>query len=144
LFIFLSIWICGYLTSCYLAFIARPTYELRGYYIGLLLGGSLLAASFVLMVIFIDWEVEISRHSYLQKRGDYKRAADNPLSSLEATLDGHSLGHVSLVAKGYRDLDDELDVLRNTEFKIRELQELGSEGFEEEEEALVGEGGGDE
>ncbi len=131
---FLSLWVCGFATSYYLCFIARPTFELRGFLIGMLVGASLLTLSFLGMVLAIDWRSEVRSLRFLRKRGSLKSGLDDPFSSLAASVDGFSLGAVGWrVAK---DLDDELDVLEYAEFELDDDDDGRIDVNQDEEEAV--------
>lgn len=67
-FTFLALWLVALLLGAFLAFVVRPTYELRGIWLGLLVGMSLLAATLLLQVLCLDWQKEARKISYRSRR----------------------------------------------------------------------------
>ncbi|KAJ1409511.1 mate-domain-containing protein [Ochromonadaceae sp. CCMP2298] len=64
-----AMWLVGLPIGSYLAFIVRPTYNLAGLWIGLVLGASLLAGSLLLQVLCLDWDKEVRQAVYRLRRG---------------------------------------------------------------------------
>ena len=73
---FLTTWALGLPAGVYLAYFARPTFELYGFWIGIASGYALNAATLVLLVLAIDWEYEVKRATVRarrqQSRGGYE------------------------------------------------------------------------
>lgn len=60
----MAVWLVGLPVGLYLALVTRPTYELRGIWIGLIVGMGLLAVALVLLVLTLDWEKEARRAEF--------------------------------------------------------------------------------
>jgi hypothetical protein len=61
---FVAVWLVGMPIGLYLTFVTRPTYELRGIWIGLIVGMGLLAGVMLLQVLMLDWEKEARKAEY--------------------------------------------------------------------------------
>jgi hypothetical protein len=61
---FVAVWLVGMPIGLYLTFVTRPTYELRGIWIGLIVGMGLLAGVMLLQVFMLDWEKEARKAEY--------------------------------------------------------------------------------
>lgn len=79
----LSLWGVGLPTAYFLTFISRPTYELPGFLYGIFSGVSLLALVLLVLVISIDWPLEVKRalmRAERLQRGDGYQPLPRPAS----------------------------------------------------------------
>lgn len=96
-------------TAVFLAFLVRPTYGLAGFWYGILIGMACLLVSILLLVMTIDWELEVKRALY---RLDRLRGADGSDILAMPRPGSRSVGGVDIFTEsGYDELNETENIM---------------------------------
>ena len=101
--------IIGLGTAIFLAFIVRPTYGLDGFWYGILIGVGCLLFSILLLVVGIDWELEVKRALY---RLDRLRGVDGSEALPMPRPGSRAVGGLDLFTEsGYDELNETENIM---------------------------------
>jgi len=101
--------IIGLGAAIFLAFIVRPTYGLDGFWYGILIGVGCLLFSLLLLVVGIDWELEVKRALY---RLDRLRGVDGSAALPMPRPGSRAVGGLDLFTEsGYDELNETENIM---------------------------------